>query len=181
MRSHAEAIMWLYNRLKTAGRRISEDSNSTTDCPFGETTTWLDGEGEDAETKVGIRGGIIYCGDQNWNIERHEIDVSTDRVFLLSIPIDVVANRDDDDEILLPQIETGTKPEDADWEETTWVDETTDYPANEQPTIPTGEGKIYIPIGKVAVEGGAITAFDKAGCGNITVGHCAGVLSHTRG
>ena len=31
------------------------------DCPFGQIITWTEGEGEEAVTKTGIRGGVVYA------------------------------------------------------------------------------------------------------------------------
>ncbi len=154
---------------------------SRTDCPFGEIITWTDGEGEEGVTKYGIRGGVIYCGDQNWNITRHELNVDTDGNWLISIPVDVIVNRDDDNEIILPGIKTGTKPDDSDWDQTEITEEgDEDYPENEEPEVSDGAGKIYIPIGTLTIKDG-IPSLAKVACGNIRIDQCGGVLSHTRG
>lgn len=142
-------------------------------CHFGEIIT-IEGT-PDVST---IRGGIIYCGDQNWSMDADAISLSPDGVWLVSIAVSVVVNTDDDGEILLPGIDTGTKPTGG-WTRTSWT-AGTDYPDNTAPTIPTGAGTIVIPIGKLTVASG-VASLEAAGCGHITVGHCAGTLSHTRG
>lgn len=148
-------------------------------CPFGKIISWTEGEGEEAEEKTGLNGGAMYCGDQNWNIEHHEFEVGADGVWLVSIPVQVEVNRDDENEILLPGVKTGTKPEDTDWVLTEWEDETTNYPANTPPTVADGLGTIHIPIGKLTLEDGSFT-LARVDCGNIRIGHCASVLSHER-
>lgn len=147
-------------------------------CPFGELTTRTEGEGEAAETITSIRGGIIYCGNQTWNMDAQDLDMAADGVWLVWITIAVEVNRDDDDEIILPGIETGTRPT-GDWDKTAWTTGT-DYPANDSPVASTGIGTIRVPIGKLTIADGVAT-LERAGCGHITIAQCAGTLSHARG
>jgi len=146
---------------------------SAATCSFGEIVTYKDGE----ETKRGISGGIIYCGDQNWNISPQYVNPDADGDWLVYLTVEVIANMDDDTEIILPGINTGTRPT-GDWDKLEW-EEDADYPENTQPTIPTGEGTIIIPLGRLTIADKGI-AFAKVGCGNITIGQCGAVLSHTR-
>ena len=143
-------------------------------CPFGEIITWVDGE----QAKTGIRGGIIHCGDQNWNVDPQELNLGADGAWLVSIKVDVEVNRDDDEELLLPGIKSGDRPS-GDWDKTAWS-EGTDYPANENPEPDTGSGTIYLPVGKLTIADGS-ARLDPAGCGNFTITHCAGTLGYTRG
>lgn len=143
-------------------------------CSFGEIITIPNTD--PAET--GIRGGVIYCGDQNWNMDPQTIDLETDGVWLVYLTIPVEVNRDDDGEILLPGILTGTRPT-GDWDKTAWTSGT-DYPDSTPPEASDGAGEIIVPLGKLTIADGAAT-FDPAGCGNITITHCAGMLGHTRG
>ena len=143
-------------------------------CPFGELMTLPDTD----PPARGIRGGVIYCGDQNWNMDPQTLNLEAAGAWLVSIEISVEANRDDDGEILLPGIKTGTRPT-GDWKKTAWSDGT-DYPDNTSPVVTTGIGKIYVPLGKLTIADGSAT-FEKTGCGNITLTHCAGTLAHTRG
>ena len=105
----------------------SGESGGGTPCPFGEIITWKDG----TLTKTGIRGGLILCGDQNWNLDPQELNPQTNGVWLVSIGFEVEVNRDDDGELLLPGVKTGTKPT-GNWTQTAWS-EGTDYPANTAP------------------------------------------------
>lgn len=125
-----------------------------------------------------IRGGIIYCGDQTWNMDPQPLDLEVDGVWLVSMAITCESNRDDDGEILLPGILTGTRPT-GDWEKTAWTTGT-DYPDNDPPDVSDGLGTIHVPLGKLTIADGVAT-MERAGCGSITVGQCAGTLSHTRG
>lgn len=144
------------------------------DCPFGEIITWS--AGDPPAIVTGIRGGVIHCGDQNWNIDPDEIDLEIDGVWLVSIEVECEANRDDDGELLLPGVKTGTKP--ASWTRTVWA-WGTDYPDNTPPAAVDGLGAVVLPIGKLTVAGGSAT-LEPVGCGHITVTHCAGTLGYTR-
>lgn len=126
----------------------------------------------------GISGGIIYCAGNNWNMDSQEFSAASDGAWLVSIPVEVVANMDDDNEILLPGLSSGTRPT-GDWTLTAWTSGT-DYPPNVNPTIPDGDGTIKIPIGKLTITDGS-AKFEAAACGNININHCNGTLSHTRG
>lgn len=156
-------------------------SSNVTICPFGKLVAWTEGEGESAVTKKGVSGGIITIGPHTWNVTRHKIEIGANGSWLLSIPIDFVANRDDDEEIILPGILSATRPEDDDWVQTPIAEEgTTDYPENEPADVSDGAGKIFIPIGTIEIEDGKLT-FSKVACGNIAVSQCGGEPSHTRG
>jgi hypothetical protein len=141
--------------------------------PFGEIITWQDGETK----KTGIRGGTIICGDQNWNIDPQSVNPEADGIWLVSIAVTAEVNRDDDNEILLPGVKTGTKPT-GDWTKTTW-NEGTDYPENEAPQVSTGEGTIILPIGKLTIADGAVR-LEPTGSGGFTINHCAGTLGFNR-
>jgi len=152
-------------------------ANGTTEgagCFFGRIITWTEG----STTKTGIKGGILYCGDQNWNISPQELNLAVSGKWLVYLAVEVEVNTDDDGELLLPNVKTGTKPT-GDWGKLPWST-TADYPDNDNPSIPSGSGTINVPIGTLTIADGAAT-LDPAGCGNITITHCAGTLSHTRG
>jgi hypothetical protein len=146
---------------------------SVSSCPFGEIVDIPDTD----PVEKGIRGGIVYCGDQNWNFDPQEVNLTVNGKWLVYLEIDVEVNRDDDEEIILPGIKTGTKPT-GDWDTLTWSSGV-DYPDNTNPDVTTGEGTIIVPLGKLTVQDGVAT-FDRAGCGNITITQCGGVLSHER-
>lgn len=170
-------------RVRTVGGKVilsakrgrgSSTSAPADACPFGEVVTTPD---SDPATKS-ISGGIIFCGDQTWNLDPQLLNLTAAGVWLVSIEVSCEVNRDDDGEILLPGVKTGTRPT-GDWTKTAWTTGT-DYPDNTPPDASTGNGTINIPLGKLTIADGAAT-FEKAGCGNITIEHCAGTLSHTRG
>ena len=76
----------------------SGGGSGATTCNFGSIINYTVGTGEAAETKTGIRGGIIFCGDKNFNVEHNELDLGTDGEWLISIQLECEANRDDDHE-----------------------------------------------------------------------------------
>lgn len=141
-------------------------------CPLGQIVSWV----ESGVTKTGIRGGFISCGDQNWNMDPHAVNLSVSGTWLVYFEVSVTVNTDDDHELLLPGVKTGTKP--TTWSTRSWTTGT-DYPANTTPTPADGHGKVILPIGKLTVADGAAT-IDPAGCGSFFITHCAGTLSFTR-
>jgi len=155
--------------------RDGNGSSGTTDpCPFGRVVSVPDSD----PPEKAIKGGIIYCGDQNWNMDDQPFVLSADIDWLVYIEIEAEVNMDDDSEILLPNVKTGTRPT-GDWGHVAWT-EGADYPDNTNPSIPGGTGTINVPIGRLTVTDGN-ASFAPAGCGNITINHCAGTLSHSRG
>jgi hypothetical protein len=152
-------------------------------CPFGEITSWSEpGEGEEDPPvgKQGIRGGICYCGDKNFNVPPKAVNPDVDGEWLYYLFIDCESNRDDAHEIILPGIKTSSaSAPDAFWRKDAATAET-QYPDNQNPEVSDGLGTIVIPIGRVTVSGGTIT-IAKVDCGNVTINQCGGVLSHTRG
>lgn len=143
-------------------------------CAFGEIIPIPDSD----PPVTGIRGGVVFCGDQTWNLDPQPLNLEVVGSWLVSLEVEVEVNRDDDGEIILPGLKTGTRP-DGDWEKTVWT-EGTDYPPNDAPEAATGTGTIHVPLGKLTIVGGAAT-FERVGCGNITLGQCAGTLTHSRG
>ena len=149
-------------------------TSAATACPFGEIITIPDTD----PPLRGIRGGMIFCGVLNWNMDPQELNLQASGVWLVYIEISVEVNRDDDNVIILPGIKTGTRPT-GDWGKTVWT-EGTDYPDNTAPVAATGLGKIVVPLGKLTITAGGVPSFESVGCGNIRIGQCAGTLSHSR-
>jgi hypothetical protein len=150
-------------------------------CPFGKIVTYTEGEGEAAETKTGILGGTISAGDKNFNVANKELNLESDSVTLIYLEISVTANRDDANEILLPGLETSTETDTSSfWKSIAWNDPITQYPDNTRPVLTSGVGKIIVPIGKLTIDGGT-ASLKQAGCGNITLDHCGGTLTSSRG
>jgi hypothetical protein len=147
-------------------------------CAFGEI---IDIDDETAFTK-GIRGGLLYAGDKNFDVPYHGINLATAGTWLIQLKLTVEANRDDDNEILLAGIKTSPETDTATfWDAIAWTvgPPATQYDDNENPEVADGLGNIVIPIGKLVVASGA-ARFVPVACGNITVAHCAGILSHSR-
>ena len=157
-------------------RRVA--GSTATTCYFGEVITYPVGE----ETKTGIRGGNIACGNKNFNVPNKELNLASNGVTLIYLEISVTANNDDDGEILLPGIETSTETTPSGfWKSASWTAEpVTQYPDNTRPLVTTGVGKIIVPIGKMTIADGAAT-LEAVGCGNITINHCGGTLTAARG
>ena len=168
-----EAIYRLASR-KYVSRKGGAGGGVSSACHFGEIITVPD---SDPEEKA-IRGGIIHCGDQNWNIDYQGLNLAAAGAWLVSLSVDCEVNRDDDGELLLPGVKTGTKPT-GDWTKTAWTTGT-DYPDNTEPVASTGNGTVILPIGKLTIADGAAT-LEAAGCGNFTITHCAGTIGYTRG
>lgn len=151
----------------------SGGSGEKTPCPFGELTTWTEGDAE----KKGILGGVILCGDKTFNIDNQELNLSAAGKWLVSIKVDCTSNMDNESEIILPGIKTGEAPT-GDWHKQTWASGT-NYPDNVEPEPPDGEGKIYLPIGILTIADGS-ASLAATGCGNFKVEQCGGVLSFSR-
>jgi hypothetical protein len=155
---------------------IKTTGGGSTSCPFGELITVND----ESEFTQGIRGGIVYCGDKNFNVPYQGINLATSGVWLVFLEIGCESNRDDDNEIILPGIKTSAETDPSSfWDKKTFTTGTS-YDDNTNPTVTDGLGTIIIPIGKLTVADGA-ASFERVGCGNVTIGQCAGILSHTRG
>jgi hypothetical protein len=157
----------------SATRRAGGGGVIASPCPFGQIISVDD---ETAFT-AGINGGVIHCGDQNWEMSYQGVNLAVSGVWLVYIEVAVEVNRDDDEELLLPGVKTGTRPT-GDWGKTPWTDPT-DYPANTAPVASTGLGTVILPIGKLTVAAG-VARLENTSCGHFTVTHCAGTLGYTR-
>ena len=145
-------------------------------CAFGEIIDIPDTD----PAEKGIRGGVIHCGDKNFNVPPYEINLAADSDELIYLELDCEVNRDDDNSILLPGIKTSSESSPG----TFWQSDTyssgpppTQYPDNDNPGVSTGIGTIIIPVGRLIVDDGVAT-LQSARCGNVTVEHCSGSLSH---
>lgn len=156
-----------------ARRAAGGSGGASSACPFGKIVTTTEGE----TTTTAILGGIIHCGDQNWSMDNQELNLAASGTWLVSISVSLEVNRDDDGEILLPGVKTGTKPT-GDWTKTVWTTGA-DYPDNTAPSASTGNGTVVLPIGKLTIADGA-AKLEPAGCGNFTITHCAGTLGYSR-
>lgn len=142
-------------------------------CPFGEIIS-VELEG----FTQGIRGGIVYCGDKNFNVDPKGLNLSAEGVWLVFLRINCESNRDDAEEIFLPGIKTSTDDATTFFDKVAWTDGT-DYPDNTNPDVSDGLGTVIIPLGKLTIGNGSAD-FEKVGCGNVTINQCAGILSFSR-
>jgi len=143
-------------------------------CPFGEITSMSTGG-----FTLGIRGGVVYCGDKNFDVPAQGVNLAASGVWLVYLEIDCESNRDDDGEIFLPGIKTSAETTPSTfWDKKTWTTGTS-YDDNTNPDVADGLGTIIIPIGKLTVADGS-ASFEPVACGNVTIDQCAGILSHTR-
>lgn len=157
------------------------EAGDSTPCPFGKIARWT----VSGTAKVGIKGGLIACGPNNWRIEDYEINPTVAGSWLVSIQVDVVVNRDNDNEILIPGIESGTEP--TAWTLTPYTG-SENYPDSTPPMLPDGTGKAVLAVGILTVTipdgsppGTAGTAtLQPTGCGGFYITHCGGDLSYHR-
>lgn len=158
-----DVVTTLRSIRKPKSKRTTSTFTSSPVCPFGKLVT------TDAVREV--LGGIVYCGDKNFIVPNHPLNLLVDSDVLLYFEIPCESNRDDDNEIILPGIKTSS-----------WVpawESGATYADNTNPTAATGIGTIIIPIGQVVISGGG-AKFTPVSCGNIFVSQCAGTLSHSR-
>ena len=159
-----------------SGRSRGGGSSVASTCPFGEIIT-IEG---DSTFDKGIRGGIVYCGDKNFNVPFKGIDLDSDSDKLIFLKVACESNRDDDHEMILPGIKTSSETSPAGfWQDMAWS-ETASYPDNTNPGVASGIGTIRIPIGRLTVKDGS-AKLDAAGCGHVKIEQCGGILTHTRG
>ena len=159
--------------LTESPKKTIQSTTSQTECTLGAII-----DVDDATFTKAISGGVVYCGDKNFNVAWKGIDLtatSTTLVYLTLSGIDPAT--DDDEEIFLPGVITSSST--PAWGSTSYSG-TESYPVNTNPTSPTGTGTIIIPIGILTIADGA-ASLDPVACGNVTVAHCAGILSHSRG
>jgi hypothetical protein len=143
------------------------------ECSFGEITT----NTEDPPV-TSIRGGLMVCGDKNFNVLKYDLDMETDGEWLVEINLTgVTAAIDDDSEVFLPGCTTATGTPAWDLIEFTGAEEYTDTTNPTSPAAPTGT--LIVGLGMLDITDG-IATFTPTGCGTITVGQCAGILNHTR-
>ena len=150
-----------------------ETTAAVTVCPFGDLVT-IPG----TPPTQGVRGGLITCGDKNFNVAAYEIDVAADGEKVIYITIPCECNMDDDSELLLSGIKTSSTAAIAAMDWTVAAA----YPANTNPTVASaGIGTFIFPVGSVTITDGVAADFVPTGCGTCNITHCAGTLSHTRG
>lgn len=162
---------YIRTEIKTSRNGFPTDDFVKVVCTFGQIVR-IDGSAQ------GIRGGLITCGDKNFNVPDYEINVGADGEKVIYITIPCEANMDDDSELILPGIKTSSAASltGADWTVGS------SYPANTNPTVASsGIGTFIFPIGSITITSGVASNFVPTGCGTCTISQCSGTLSHTRG
>lgn len=125
----------------------------------------------------GIAGGLIVCGDKNFNVPAKGLNLEAAGKWLVSVKLDGISpNTDDDNQIMLPGVETATGS--PAWDTKTWT-ESADYDDTTHPATPAGTGEIVLPVGILTIADGA-ASLAPVGCGNFTITQCAGSLGFTR-
>jgi len=149
---------------------VKSEAGVAAPCPFGEIISVTTGE-------QGISGGVVLCGDKNFNVGFYKVNENIDGDWLVSLKISGIKfNTDDDEEVFLVGINTATgTPE---WDKKS-INGSTQYPDNVNPASPSGSAILYVPLGILKVENKAIT-FVKTGCGNIVISQCAGSMTFSR-
>lgn len=123
-----------------------------------------------------ITGGLVVCGDKNFNVDPYTVDNSTPGDYLIQIQLSgIVIPTDDDVEIILPGVSSASGTPTFQM-----VSAASGYSDNVNPSTPGDDGTIYLPIGAVTIADSGTITFSPLGCGNFTVGQCAGILSYTR-
>jgi hypothetical protein len=136
-------------------------------CAFGKFNAVPD---SDPPAKA-VSGGTIYAGPLVENMDPYEVDDSSDGTFVIWIEVDFIPISADG--VLLSGIDSASTP--------TWG-QGTSYPDQVAPTIVSGSpttGTAVVAIGVLTVMDGA-ASFVPSGCGDITITHCLGLVSHTR-
>ena len=194
--SPSETIIQMLNWMRAnrivgvSGGRIKEGPNGTTIeikaprqngqsgvsgdsiCNFGSIKT----NDADPPEKV-IIGGLLVCGDKNFAVDDYVIDTATDGEWLVQIKLSgITCASDDDNEIFLPGVTTSSG--DPTWDLKV-KEEGTDYDDNTNPTSPSGTGSIVVPLGILKITD-EVPSLLNLGCGNITIGQCAGILNFSR-
>jgi hypothetical protein len=154
----------------------TETSDTVSECDFGIIIETPALDPEDQPTYA-IRGGYVNCGDQNWNFDNQDINTSANGRWLVYLVVDCEVNQDDNNELLLPGVKTGTKPT-GDWDQTPYTG-SENYPPNNNPEAGAGTGTITLPIGVLTITDG-IPTFNNTGCGGFMINHCSGTLSFSR-
>ena len=168
---------WADARVVLGQKRGFKPWGKAAVCPFGNLIT-LPAVAPATVGVQAIRGGVILCGDKNFNVPDGEINVGADGPKVIYITIPCEANMDDDSELILSGIKTSSAASltGADW---TVADS---YPDNTNPTVASaGIGTFIFPIGSITITSGAASNFVPTGCGTCNISQCAGTLSHTRG
>lgn len=153
---------------------IKKSGSGTTvpeSCSFGQIVNTPD---SDPPTKS-IRGGLLVCGDKNFNVPDKVLDTA-DGEWLIELSLSGIdPATDDDDEIFLSGVITASG--EPTWGNTAVADGYTD---TTNPPDPSGTGTAIIGLGILRITDGS-PSFIPTGCGTITIGQCAGILSHSRG
>ena len=148
--------------------------SSPTTCPFGELEV-----STDDPPVTAIRGGLMTCGDKNFNVPKRDLNLAVDGQWLVQISLSgVTAATDDGDEIFLPGVTTATGT--PTWANVAYTGSES-YGSTTNPTSPAAPtGTIIVGIGLLTIADGA-ARFVPTGCGSIRVSQCAGILTHARG
>lgn len=150
-----------------APKSKSDRTGNAAPCAFGEIIQFKENDTE----KTGIRGGVIYAGDKVWNVAHRALNLEASGTFKVWVEVAVKGNVEDG--VLLPGLETSSAPE---WKQ---ASDEGNYPDQEMPELPSGNGKAIIAIGILTIEEGR-ASLERVGCGAIQITHCPGTLGHTR-
>jgi hypothetical protein len=159
----------------TRGGASKSSTSSSSGCAFGEIET-----STDDPPVTSIRGGMIVCGDKNYNVASQPLDLETDGQWLVEIEVTgVTAATDDDGEIFLPGCTTATDTAPA-WANNSYTgsENYTDTTNPSSPASPTGTA--IIGVGLLTIADGVAT-MSPTGCGTIRITQCAGIIEYSRG
>ena len=141
LRSHAQAIEWLYSRVNQQESRANLDPRIIDYRSYN--FCKIDNSIISGVSKTVIKGGVIRAGVTTLVIPDYVLDLDVDIDKFAWVKVDIVANLDDDNSLILQGLKNGSAPDgivlgDA-------------VPLSTQCTIPTGAGSYIHYIGRIVI------------------------------
>lgn len=145
--------------------------SSASGCPFGEILV------VGADTT--IRGGLLVCGDKNFNVANRVLSLASDGAWLVEISLsNITLGTDDDGEIFVGGVTTSSGTPAWNLIAYTGTENYTDTTNPSSPASPTGTA--VTGTGILTITAG-VASFQPTGCGTIRIGACDGILASSRG
>ena len=141
LRSHAQAIEWLYSRV-TQQERTGQEASLIVDYQIYNFCK-LDAYPINGVGKTVVKGGLIQAGISNMLIPDYVLDLDVDIDKLLWVNVEVIANMDDDNSLFLPGIKSATSPD--------GIQSGAAFPLSTKCLIPYGTGSYVHKIGRIVI------------------------------
>lgn len=164
------SVPFVFNETQFETRNFNPyEVTTNTVCPFGSTFTEI--VSGSTNPKLFLRGGFVFGGVSNLNVEDYELDVNNTNnsgkwLFLKVSFTAVVA-----DDILMPGVESI---------QSAVFEKHDNPPDNTLPKMLAPNGISYIVMGRFSNGTEPPLTFQPDQCGNVTVGHCPGIVSISR-